>query len=494
MSYTTAIKHPDSWQNLQYHEFCLAFPEMPADRYEELKSDIVGLGLNRAIVLYEGMILDGRHRHRVCIEEGIEPHFEEFTGPGSAYDYVISENLKRRDLTPAQRLDVGTKLIDIMRRRAKERQAAAGPSSGRGAKSSTASGKFTQSDQTNVVPFPADSAQVRDELAKMAGVSPKTASDAITVKERGSPDDWRDVVSGNASISGKANEVRERERVERAKPKQAEYITLPAWEKMTTSERATALAVVGHTKLNEQDNESIGWAKWSWNPVTGCKHNCPYCYARDIANRFYEQGFEPSLIPSRLAAPQNQKPRATAATDTAEKNIFTCSMADLFGRWVPDDWISAVMRSVERSPEWNFLFLTKFPKRMVDREVPKNVWLGTSVDLQARVSAVESAFERVPAHTRWLSIEPLIEPLKFSKPELFQWVVIGGASASSETPVWQPPFEWVARLYLTFKEAGASVYIKDNIGFNGPTRPKEYPWRDPELKSAPDVFRYLKKS
>ena len=484
MTYTTAVEL-ENWPSLECHEFCLAFPEMPSDRYDDLKKDILGLGLRRPIVLYEGKILDGRHRHRACLEGGVDPSFEEFTGPGSAYDYVISENLKRRDLTPAQRLEVSTNLIEIMRRRAKERQSL---SPGRPAKGLANLPKVSD----NVIPF--EPQHVNAEVAKIAGVSPRTAQDFITIKERGTEDDVRAAVDGRASISGKANEVRERERVERAKPKQAEYITLPSWEKMTTSERATALAVVGHTKLNEQDNESIGWAKWSWNPVTGCKHNCPYCYARDIANRFYEQGFEPSLIPSRLAAPQNQKPRAAAATDTAEKNIFTCSMADLFGRWVPDDWISAVMRSVERSPEWNFLFLTKFPKRMVDREVPKNVWLGTSVDLQARVSAVESAFERVPAHTRWLSIEPLIEPLKFSKPELFQWVVIGGASASSETPVWQPPFEWVARLYLTFKEAGASVYIKDNIGFNGPTRPKEYPWRDPELKSAPDVFRYLKKS
>ena len=94
-------------------------------------------------------------------------------------DYVISENLKRRDLTPAQRIDVTAKLIEIMRARAKARQAEAGPASGKGAKP-TASGKFTQTGTDNIVPFPADSAQVRDEIAKAAGVSPKTASDAMT--------------------------------------------------------------------------------------------------------------------------------------------------------------------------------------------------------------------------------------------------------------------------------------------------------------------------
>ena len=295
-------------------------------------------------------------------------------------------------------------------------------------------------------------------------------------------------MSGKASISGKAKEVRKRDAMEKAKPQQSEYITLKAWKEMPEAERAHALATHGDKSLNKQDNESIGWAKWSWNPITGCLHNCPYCYARDIANRFYEQGFEPSLQPSRLWAPQNQKPKLT--DDVADRNIFTGSMADMFGNWVPEEWIEAVMASVRRSPEWNFLFLTKFPKRMIDREVPKNVWLGTTVDMQSRVKAVEDAFERVPANTRWLSIEPLIEPLKFSRPELFQWVVIGGASASSATPAWNSPFEWTADLYMQFKRAGAKVYLKDNIGFNGARRPREFPWQGEMQETAPASFTY----
>jgi len=261
------------------------------------------------------------------------------------------------------------------------------------------------------------------------------------------------------------------------------------WKKLSDEDKARSLATSDNKTFNKQDNESIGWALWLWNPVTGCKHTCPYCYARDIANRFYPHGFEPAIIPSRLTAPQNTHPKK--GDDQAGENVFTGSMTDLFGRWVPEEWIDAVFQSVERSPEWNFLFLTKFPKRMIDRNVPKNVWLGTSVDLQARIPAVEDAFERVPAHTKWLSIEPLIEPLTFTKPHLFDWVVIGGASESTKTPAWEPPFEWVARLYLQFKEAGAAVYIKDNIGFKGPRRPRKFPWMDVEEVATPGVFDYL---
>jgi protein gp37 len=266
------------------------------------------------------------------------------------------------------------------------------------------------------------------------------------------------------------------------------YVTLEKWNRLGETKRQALLETAGDTKLNKQDNESIGWARWSWNPITGCLHNCPYCYARDIAERWYEQGFVPTLHPSRLAAPQNTK--IEPGDDVAERNIFTGSMADIFGRWVPEPWIDAVMQSVLRSPQLNFLFLTKFPKRMIDREVPNNVWLGATVDKQARVKVVEDAFAQVPAHTRWLSLEPLLEPLQFNRPELFKWVVIGGASPSSQTPAWNPPFTWVIDLYRQFKEAGAAVYFKTNIGFDGGTVPREFPWQVEIEQKLPREFNY----
>jgi hypothetical protein len=115
-----------------------------------------------------------------------------------------------------------------------------------------------------------------------------------------------------------------------------EYVTLDEWRELDEGSRETLLNRTGKKGLNKQDNTDIEWANWSWNPITGCLHGCPYCYARDIAFNIYpeEVGFAPALWPDRLTAPANQKlPKDTA--DPAHKNIFSCSMADLFGRWVP---------------------------------------------------------------------------------------------------------------------------------------------------------------
>jgi hypothetical protein len=70
-------------------------------------------------------------------------------------------------------------------------------------------------------------------------------------------------------------------------------------------------------------NDHVDWAAWTWNPVTGCLHNCRYCYAREIAEtnpnlkEFYPAGFTPLFHHERLDAPANTKvPNARNAANT----------------------------------------------------------------------------------------------------------------------------------------------------------------------------------
>ena len=171
-------------------------------------------------------------------------------------------------------------------------------------------------------------------------------------------------------------------------------------------------------------------------------------------------------------------------------------MADMFGRWVPREWIEASLAMVREAPEWNFLCLTKFPKRMAEFDIPANAWMGTTVDLQARVAAAEAAFANVGSTVRWLSCEPMLEPLRFRHLDRFHWIVIGGASRTVSTPEWRPPFEWVADLVRQAREARLKVYFKTNLG-TAARRILELPFDAPiaaDPVEAPAVFHYLARS
>jgi protein gp37 len=259
-------------------------------------------------------------------------------------------------------------------------------------------------------------------------------------------------------------------------PRRVNHITLDDW-----NEGVRGLGDMVSSAMNRV-NENIEWASFSWNPVTGCLHNCAYCYARDIANRFYPQKFEPSFLPERLSQPGNTKAIAPRwAGDTGYKNVFTCSMADLFGKWVPQEWIEAVLNTIGNNPQWDFLLLTKFPVRMAEFDYPDNVWLGTSVDYQWAVDRAEKAFTKIKSSgfngVCWLSCEPMMERLTFSSLDMFHWVVMGGSSKSTQTQEYIPPFDDIAHLHQQARASGCKVYQKTNLipGIGNDQRVREFP-------------------
>jgi hypothetical protein len=106
---------------LEPHPLAELIPGMSEAEYAELRDDIAANGQQQKIALFEGKVLDGRHRARACEELGIEPATYEYTG-GDPVRFVVSLNLKRRHLTVGQRAMCATALLAYEKERAKQRQ------------------------------------------------------------------------------------------------------------------------------------------------------------------------------------------------------------------------------------------------------------------------------------------------------------------------------------------------------------------------------------
>lgn len=251
------------------------------------------------------------------------------------------------------------------------------------------------------------------------------------------------------------------------------------------------------------DKTKIDWCDASWNPVTGCLHGCKYCYARKIAERFglkyapklgdpgmegackydteelgqntmlelekpyvdrdgvkspYPMTFLPTFHKYRLDIPQKWK---------TPRNIFVCSMADLFGKWVSYSWIEQIFESCYKTPQHRYLFLTKNPDRY--RELKKllpddaNFWFGysaTNNDENWRFTDVNDP----PVNHLFVSIEPILSRINpsFIQHVPADWVIIGAETGNRKGKV-VPEKDWIAEIAEECDLIGVPVFMKESL-------------------------------
>jgi hypothetical protein len=105
------------------HPLANIFPLLEGEEFEALVEDIREKGLLVPIWLHpDGRILDGRNRYRACLEAGVEPRFQTWSGNGSLLQFVVSLNLKRRHLTPSQRAALAIEMLPALEAEARTRQ------------------------------------------------------------------------------------------------------------------------------------------------------------------------------------------------------------------------------------------------------------------------------------------------------------------------------------------------------------------------------------
>jgi protein gp37 len=475
----------------EVHPFADDFPLVEGDEFDELVRSIKEHGLRDPIVLtYDKCVLvDGRNRYRACVAAGVDPVFEslpERYTETMILDFIADKNIKRRQLTNGQRAFAALQYVELYEK--------AAPPNKRGESGTTSGGRFitdststASADLRSPWPVPISKEELAElqvstpdrrerksseRAAKAVGVSGRAVEQAKAIAQD-APDLAEKVKQGKESLDAAYRQTRQRIK-DKPKPEPA-----PKPSSVMLTLRTHDGKEIPYTEpkskptFNETTGVGISWAAWSWNPVTGCLHGCDYCYAREIATSerakaTYPVGFTPLFHHERLDAPANTTIPAAHRDDPAYKRVFVCSMADLYGRWVPDEWIEQVHASMLASPWWQYILLTKFPSRYVGLNLPPKAWVGTSVDEQKRVRIAENAFREIDGvAVKWLSLEPLREPLEFTDLSMFDWVVIGAQTETRQpdgtVASFAPPFEWVARIALQAKEAGCKVHLKPNL-------------------------------
>jgi len=184
-------------QDRRYHEVAALFPLMDGDEFEALKADIVANGLQEPIWLHpDGSIIDGRNRHRACIETNTTPTFHIWDGQGSLVSFIVSRNLHRRHLTSSQRAVIALNVLPLLEQEAKERQG-------------------TRTDLANIPElFPeCDRGESRDHAAVMFQTNPRYISDAARIEEQ-APELLELIKVGEITIPQANREMTKRNKIE----------------------------------------------------------------------------------------------------------------------------------------------------------------------------------------------------------------------------------------------------------------------------------------
>ena len=210
---------------------------------------------------------------------------------------------------------------------------------------------------------------------------------------------------------------------------------------------------------------AIEWTEATWNPITGCTkitRGCDNCYAERLAERFrgtqghpFERGFDLTLRPERLAQPLSwRRPRM----------IFVNSMSDLFHKDVPTEFIDSVFETMETADRHVFQVLTKRSSLMRDYLrrrygsdlTPRHIWCGVSVE-DSKATARIRHLQEAPVETRFLSVEPLLGPVRSMNIDGISWVIVGGESGPNARPMKQ---EWVVDIQNLCEQKGTPFFFK----------------------------------
>lgn len=228
-------------------------------------------------------------------------------------------------------------------------------------------------------------------------------------------------------------------------------------------------------------NSAIEWTDHTFNPWIGCTKvsaGCKNCYAETLMDTQYGR-VEWGVNGTRIKTSEEYWKQPHKWNKDGKKNVFCASLADIFED--RDDlirWRIELFDLILATPNLNWLLLTKRPENVLkmvpnswQSRLPKNIWMGTSIEDQ------ESAYDRLPellvlpAQIRFLSVEPLIGEVDLcmgihqspngkligTSLEGIHWVIVGGESGRNAR---QMKSKWVQKIHTQCVSTGTPFFFK----------------------------------
>lgn len=173
------------------------------------------------------------------------------------------------------------------------------------------------------------------------------------------------------------------------------------------------------------ENTAIEWTDRTWSPWEGCTKvgpGCDHCYAERM-NRWLHKGENWGPGAPRLEFSEAHWDKLNRWNDAAAKRgeqpkVFP-SMCDPLDNEVHAGLRDRFWRAIENTPSLTWLVLTKrignaqkmLPQAWLKNGWPMNLWLGATVVNQQEADRDIPKLLATPAAVRFLSIEPMLEPI-----------------------------------------------------------------------------------
>lgn len=237
------------------------------------------------------------------------------------------------------------------------------------------------------------------------------------------------------------------------------------------------------------ENTKIEWCDHTWNPWHGCvkvSPGCAHCYAETLSKRFGRNIWGPAATTPRLRTGEDnwREPwrwNKAAREAGVRRKVFCASMSDLFEDHPQvGAWRREALNLMISLPHLDWLLLTKRPENVMRMCAeawgggfgwPPHIWIGTSVENQDAAEKRIPELMRIPARVRFLSVEPLLEPVSLLyhlRPfsifdPAIHWVIVGGESGLGARQM-EPA--WVRMIQEDCELAGVPFFFKQWGGEN----------------------------